>query len=337
MSVKDRRDPSHPTHQGDLMLEALGLSAVEEAVYLALLRTPHLPLSELAAELGRGQQTIRAAVSHLEEVGFVTRLPGVPTQWAACRPEVAVDALVERRTDELAQVQVIARELSAQVPKQTRARPDELVEIVQGRAAVAARFVQLEQGISEELLVLDRPPYAQDVSRTNAPETDLLDRGINVRGIYAPEAFELPGGFEQARLSVEAGEEARVHADVPMKLAVGDRAVALLPMTLDGIVDSALVIRASMVVSALVGLFEALWNQACPLPSWQPGQGLAADEAIDTEVLALLATGMTDEAIARELGISVRTLGRRTSRLLGGLGARTRFQAGMQAGHRGLV
>jgi DNA-binding NarL/FixJ family response regulator len=46
---------------------------------------------------------------------------------------------------------------------------------------------------------------------------------------------------------------------------------------------------------------------------------------------------MTDEAIARELGISVRTLGRRTSRLLGGLGARTRFQAGMQAGHRGLV
>ena len=321
------------------MLEALGLSPIEEEIYLTLLRTPHLPFGDLAVELGRGQQSVRTAVANLEGLGFVTRLAGSPTRLVASHPEVAVNALVERRTDELAQAQAIASELAAQVPAEVRARPDELVEIVSGRAAVAARFVQLEQGITDELLVLDRPPYAQDASRTNAPETVLLDRGVSVRGIYAPEAFEIPGGFEQARLSVEAGEQARVHADLPMKLAIGDRAVALLPMTLDGVVDSALVIRAPMVVSALVRLFDALWEQACPLPSWRPGvdgQGDGRPVGIDHEVLALLATGMTDEAIARELGISVRTLGRRTARLLATLGARTRFQAGVQAGRREL-
>jgi len=48
----------------------------------------------------------------------------------------------------------------------------------------------------------------------------------------------------------------------------------------------------------------------------------------------MLGTGMKDEAVARELGISVRTLGRRMSGLLEALGARTRFQAGLQAGRR---
>ena len=48
-------------------------------------------------------------------------------------------------------------------------------------------------------------------------------------------------------------------------------------------------------------------------------------------------TGAKDEAIARELGIGVRTLRRRMSHLMGLLDAETRFQAGMQAVRRGWV
>jgi DNA-binding NarL/FixJ family response regulator len=50
----------------------------------------------------------------------------------------------------------------------------------------------------------------------------------------------------------------------------------------------------------------------------------------------LLAAGLKDEAIARQLGVSLRTIHRRTGDLLDRLGARTRFQAGMQAARQGL-
>ena len=57
----------------------------------------------------------------------------------------------------------------------------------------------------------------------------------------------------------------------------------------------------------------------------------------DEQLLALLAAGLKDEAIARQLGVSLRTVHRRTSQLLDGVGARTRFQAGLRAAQLGLL
>lgn len=51
----------------------------------------------------------------------------------------------------------------------------------------------------------------------------------------------------------------------------------------------------------------------------------------------LLAAGMKDEVMARELGVSVRTLSRRIALLMDEMGARTRFQVGMQAAKRDLI
>ncbi|MFF5212658.1 hypothetical protein [Streptosporangium sp. NPDC000396] len=48
-----------------------------------------------------------------------------------------------------------------------------------------------------------------------------------------------------------------------------------------------------------------------------------------------MASGATDEAIARRLGLGRRTVVRRVSALQRTLGATTRFQAGVQAARRG--
>lgn len=47
------------------------------------------------------------------------------------------------------------------------------------------------------------------------------------------------------------------------------------------------------------------------------------------KLLALMSTGVTDRAIARELGISERTVHRRIARLQALLGAQSRFQFGL--------
>lgn len=49
------------------------------------------------------------------------------------------------------------------------------------------------------------------------------------------------------------------------------------------------------------------------------------------QVLQLLAQGCTDEAVARSLGVSLRTVRRVTAELMDRLGARSRFQAGLKS------
>jgi DNA-binding NarL/FixJ family response regulator len=56
----------------------------------------------------------------------------------------------------------------------------------------------------------------------------------------------------------------------------------------------------------------------------------AASELTNRQVLIgrLMATGAKDAAIARQLGLSLRTVRAEISALIAGLGARSRFQAG---------
>jgi len=54
-------------------------------------------------------------------------------------------------------------------------------------------------------------------------------------------------------------------------------------------------------------------------------------------ILALLAAGSSDASIARQLGISSRTVERHVRRAMDSVGATTRFQAGVEAARQGLI
>jgi predicted DNA-binding transcriptional regulator len=303
------------------MLEALGITDSAESVYRALLAGSGRTAAELARQLDRSERATRRAVAELEELGLVSRLPGRPVRLAAARPDTAIDLLVARRRTELEAVQRNARTLMAE----QRQQPDELFEILVGQQAVADRFKQLVQGCERELMVFDRPPYAANVPQAEQDVSSRLREHMTVRGLYAPESMEYPGALAAARRAVEYGERSRMHPRVPMKLAIADRSTALLPLVMEDMVASALVVRPCALLDALVALFELLWEQGTPLIP-EPGAGPS-----DRGLLALLAAGAKDETIARELGISSRTVTRRVGELLDELGARTRFQGGVLA------
>jgi sugar-specific transcriptional regulator TrmB/DNA-binding CsgD family transcriptional regulator len=318
------------------LFDVLGISAEDESIYRLLLREPGLTAAELTERAARGPKALRRSLARLAELGLVSLLAGRPGRYAAARPDTAVEVLIARRQQELATARTAAQALLAELPVERRHRPEEQLEIVFGRRAVATRFLQLQQSATDELLVLDRPPYAQDPHEPNPGEDDLLDRGVRLRAIYAPEALEIPGAFDLLRAAVAAGEQARVCDQVPLKLAVADRATAILPFTAeqDAMVDSALVVYASTLLDALVRLFELLWEQAVPVLA---GEAADDDASQDGRLVTLLAAGLKDEAIARQLGVSLRTVHRRTGELMDRLGARTRFQAGLLAGRAGLL
>lgn len=317
------------------MLEAVGISRRDETVYRTLLGMPRATLAELARRLGRDGTGLRRSISTLEQAGLVSRIAGRPARLVAARPDIAIDVLVARRREELGRVKLEARALMAEMSTEEEHRPDRLVEVIVGRQAVATRFEQLLQGAQHELLVLDRPPYAADARRADTAVRGLLGRQVTVRGVYAPESLEVPGALEQARSAARAGEQSRVHPNVPMKLAIADHSFALLPLAIEDMIDSALGIHPSALLDALVQLFELLWQAAIPLisPPALESDGEAAPS--DEQLLTLLAAGVKDDAIARQLAISKRTVSRRVAEMMDVLQARTRFQAGIQAVRRG--
>ncbi|AKH83338.1 hypothetical protein AA958_15190 [Streptomyces sp. CNQ-509] len=327
------------------MFEPFGVLASDEALYRLLLRHPPLDTARLAAAAGRTEAETAPAVERLAELGLVTLLPGAPVRLVATRPDAAVDQLTVRWQDQVAVARTAATALLADLPVDRRHRPEDQVEILFGRGSVAARFDRLQRSVRRELLVLDRPPYAQEPAEPNRAELEILARGARVRGLYAPEALEVPGAFDVFEAVVAAGEQARVHTDVPLKLAVADASTAILPFSREAheMVDSAFVIHEGALLDALVQLFELLWAAAVPVPA---GPGTAAgaapneragDAESDRQLLTLLAAGLKDEAVARRLGVSARTLNRRVSALMLRLGARTRFQAGLQAARNGAL
>jgi DNA-binding CsgD family transcriptional regulator len=83
-------------------------------------------------------------------------------------------------------------------------------------------------------------------------------------------------------------------------------------------------------------LFDEYWARATPLPGREDVSD--TDELGDVRVvLELLQLGMKDETIARQLGVSLRTVRRRIAALMDDLGVATRFQAGLEAARRGLI
>nr|WP_306238019.1 MULTISPECIES: LuxR C-terminal-related transcriptional regulator [unclassified Ornithinimicrobium] len=309
-------------------MEAVGVASEEEAAYRDLLHHPGSTVVELAERNGQGVEEALKLVARLEVLGLVSRSAEQPRRLIPARPDVAVDVLVARRRAELDRAQAAARELVTELRTPEQLRPDSVIEVLAGRGAIATRFAQLLTTAREEVLVLDRPPYVSDYSESDEAVHTQLAAGVAVYGIYSGESLEDGPGTEEAYRAAAAGERSRLHADVPMKLVVADREVALLPLSLEAPGDSALVVHSSALLDALQRMFWLLWEQAVPIV---PGDARARDGDHDPQLLTMLSAGMKDESIARHLGVSSRTVGRRVAELMDQLGVRTRFQAGVYA------
>jgi DNA-binding Lrp family transcriptional regulator len=312
------------------MLETVGVEGPDEEAYRALLASPGCCVDDLVKRLGRDREEVVATVARLEELGLLSTAGTDPVRLLPTRPDIAVDALVAVRRAELDRVRVEARMLLSELRVQEQHQPENLVEVIVGQEAIAARFAQLLNGTEEQLLVLDRPPYAGETEKSDTRVRELLKEGVTVRGIYSPDSLDVPGAVDEAYSAADAGETSRVHPQVPMKLAVFDRQAALLPLSVDQLVDSALVVHPCALLDALIEMFSLLWDQAVPMVPTRM-------DPLDARLMTLLAAGFKDDAIARQLALSSRTVGRRVAELMESLGARTRFQAGIHTQRRQLL
>ncbi|WP_275559500.1 DNA-binding response regulator [Streptomyces sp. 5-6(2022)] len=148
----------------------------------------------------------------------------------------------------------------------------------------------------------------------------------------APDA-EAPGDARAARPARPA--QVRI-ASVPLPTAViADGRTALVCAEAEEGRQTS-VIEDPVVVATLYGMFRSIWGGAVPAARPLDFGNRARTEMV-RRVLARLRDGVTDEAAARDLAISVRTYRRYVTGILELLEANSRFQAGVRATELGIL
>ncbi|MEY9931688.1 hypothetical protein ABH926_006337 [Catenulispora sp. GP43] len=317
------------------MLESVGLPEPCGTVYSALVEHPESGAARLAEVTGLPLTKVRGALDRLTAEGMASRAPGRAAVWFASAPDVAIGSLVGRAEQELVRVRSLMNELMDSYREAARyTDPSLSVEVVRGHEEISRRFEHLQTEARHQIRGFDRPPYLDAPGTNHDREAGRARSGLNYRVIYTRAALAWPGRLSQDIRPSQTFEHARTRPTLPIKMVISDDRQALIPIRdPEEALTTAYVIHPSSLLDALIALFEAEWRLALPIPQ---AAGAGPDEETRS-LLLLLASGQTDEAIARALGWSFRTTQRRVQALMRSLDATTRFQAGMEARGRGWV
>ncbi|MFB7455176.1 helix-turn-helix domain-containing protein [Streptomyces sp. NPDC056188] len=332
------------------MFETTSFDSVEVRAYRSLVGMPEATPSQLARRLGLSGREAARLLDTLEAKGLVCRAEGAAHRFRASPPDLALGPLLLSRQQELQAARSVMAKLTEEYRHQTRRRGSaEAVETVTGARAMARTFDQLQRGAQAEILALCKPPNVAVPSRGNDTQLDVLAAGVTYRAVYERSALEVPPEVYRIREFVECGEQARVAAEVPVKMVVADRQLAMLVTPFVRASDaggpagdppSAVLVRPGALLDALIAFFESLWAGASPLVLTEDGlvgerESDRTPSPEDLLLLSLLLTGLTDTAIAGQIGTSLRTVQRRIRDLIEFAGVRTRMQLAWEASRRG--
>lgn len=321
--------------------EILGLDPAQTALYSAVLRLHRATRKELAQAMDGSVETVGRQLDDLVRLGVVDEQSG---HYQPRHPAAALGRLIARRLDRLAEesrridsalgsIRNLIRDYDA--GRDYRSGPftvemasgaDVLYESVLG-IAVQAPPMRLVTAIPDERTMTDF------VRKFADPWIDAQERGLlSVHVIVPVSTMPVPGVRDQLTRMAETGGQVRTLDRVPSWfMAAGDE-VAGLPAHWGGnLPDHAYnfyLVRTPVVVGMLRTLFDELWSRAVPITHGRRGEGML-------QVLRLAAQGMSDESIARQLGVSVRTVRGRFADAMTEFGAQSRFHAGVEAARRG--
>jgi len=228
--------------------------------------------------------------------------------------------LVDDRRRALAAATEAVGLLRARVGSAPSTRPVEPVaeELVAG---VVSRLLHETTGMTRSfVMAVDEGPALDDSAMRDNRER--IAAGLVQRAIYPVAVLGTPSGLRWVQSWGAIGEEQRVVAGATTEFAVFDSA-AVVALARWGEMSSGYVMsRERVVVDAFAAYFDLAWDHALPVPT------AVEDAEADRRLVELLGRGLKDEAIARYLGIGLRTVRRRVARLMAVHGVETRFQLG---------
>jgi DNA-binding CsgD family transcriptional regulator len=324
------------------MLESLGIEPRAELVYRALLGRPGTASASLAETLGRPVAGVEEDLAALVGAGLALR--AADETYVVAPPTVALGALITERRDGLRLAEQALASLAEEHRAATAGRSiSELIEVVTGVDAIRHRYQQVQQAATSELRMFVTAPFVAVPPGQNTAEAATAHRGIRIRAILERAVFDEPSATHETIDSLRRGLELRVVDRLPLKLVLADADLALVPLLVDPAdaeaEPGAVMLQRSGLLAALDVLFESVWNQAYPLELAHLDAGFeraarGSDDGLtplDRQILSLMLAGLTDQAVATQLDLSLRTVQRRLRYLQDLSGAKSRMQLGWHA------
>ena len=330
---------------GEQVLGALGLDTMCVRVYLAMRSAPEADTAQLAEQLGLDTSEVSDA---LEELSHLTLLrPGVaPTQHLhPISIERAIHTLIRRQQEQLkiqsrslTTLQSSMKELLASRPEREDGFGHADVETITGPEPIQSLIERLILRATESAWssIPGRPIPPQMLEIARPFDEELSQRGVAGRSLYQNSVLADRRNLDYARWLSGLGIEIRSTPVIPIRMIIVDRSVGVILYPQPQVAPEMFVVREPALLVPLIELYEMSWAAAKPIDGPEPEE-TSAKEPTQQEValLRLLASGSTDEAAAKKLGVSVRTVRRIMADLMDQLEASSRFEAGHKATQRG--
>ncbi|MFD5895881.1 LuxR C-terminal-related transcriptional regulator [Streptomyces sp. NPDC060366] len=216
--------------------------------------------------------------------------------------------------------------------------PNLSITVLEGLPLISSVLREASAAATSEILTAqpggNRTKTAMEQGLRNS--LTAIEQGARLRHIYQHPARYSPH-LKDYMTRVPTGRlEVRTVEQTVERLIIVDREMALIPANAER--TTALEIRHPALVTYLVQVYDVLWAQGTPLTehltSTAPDTPVTA---VQRGIARLLVEGTTDEAVARKMGISVRTCRSHIAKLMQALGASSRTHLGALLVRSGLA
>lgn len=324
-----------------------GLDPLDDEVaplYLAMVEMPD-PSRDLLRAQGFSQKQLEDMIPILEHRQLIQRLTA--DSWTVIPPDVAMPAyaaqleararMLRTTAQSMARVYLRSRSTKGTDPASGAVLLDSLVDVAHALHQVtttAQEWVlssRIDSPLSRYLLQAPR-----DISTT--PFLNSRGEALNVRLDIDPILLPDPNVLEIMQARAEAGDDVRLTTGLPFTGAVNDQGLAMVDLGADGGSPVGILLTRAAGSARVQAALDFAWQLGTPWrPATKPSSSKDRLTPRDRSIIRLMAGGVPDAAIARQLGISSRTVERRMRVLMDQLNATTRFQAGVLAARQGLL
>lgn len=309
------------------------------AIYLAMIESPSVTRNELIRR-GFDADYVDRAIPVFVRRGLARPLG--ENLWEALPPDIALPAFAARLEEYARAVRASAPAMARTYARNVVKQPDpsgynrlstldEIALATQQCLATAESHVFALRNSSPYTRYLLELPTDFHATQVRNEHGHPLSSQVTLDTELL--AHERVNEVIAARSSVN--EQYRFAASLPFSAIANDRGRAVIDIYGPAGESLGLSISTPEAAGAIRKVAEWAWRLATP---WQVGMTASAELGPrDQRILQLLASGTTDSIIARQLGVSQRTVERRVRDVMDRLGADTRFEAGVLAAKSGLI
>ncbi|MER7515054.1 helix-turn-helix domain-containing protein [Streptomyces sp. NPDC126499] len=322
------------------------------ALYQELRAAPGADFDAVALRLQLTEAERERCRAELTDLGLIETTPEpadgpAPEPTAVVAPDVALLRLLQHERDRLESR--LAETSRAHNTLETLAGPflragmepgsEVEVEIVDDPARIRRELADLTNTVRFSMhSMLTGSVRREEMALELGRDRDRVARGVRVQAMYSHRVGQVPEMVQHLAERTALGVEVRLSPVVPMNMVLADENFALLPTDPHDPDAASILARGPGLVRSYRALYEYCWHAATPYGHEESaehgGDGLTEQQRA---ALRMLASGIKDEQVARNLGVSLRTVSRLISEVMQELDAASRFEAGVKAARLGLL